>query len=134
MQPLADRIDALARTRPRETAFFSDSEDLTWAEYARRSDRFAAHLAGLGMADGERVAVLLPDGPGVHVAFVGCEKAGLVVMGIGPRAGRDEIGHLVARSGASALVTRPASREHDFRALFEALRSGGGPLRHHVVV
>lgn len=134
MQPLAARIDELARARPRGPAFFSDGGDLDWGEYARRSDRLAAHLAGLGLAPGERVAVLLPDGPGVHVAFVGCEKAGLVVMGIGPRAGREEIRHLVLRSGASALVTRPASREHDFRALFEALRSEGAPLRHHVVV
>ena len=30
---------------------------------------------------GERVAVLLPDGPGVHAAFVGIEKAGLVIVG-----------------------------------------------------
>jgi acyl-CoA synthetase len=134
VQPLAARIDALAQARPEGVAFFSDSEDLSWSAYARRSDRFAAHLAGLGLAPGERVAVLLPDGPGVHVAFVGCEKAGLVVMGIGPRAGREEIRHLVRRSGASALVTRPASREHDFRALYEELRRGGAALRHHVVV
>ncbi len=134
MQPLAARIDALAQARPEGVAFFSDSEDLSWSAYARRSDRFAAHLAGLGLAPGERVAVLLPDGPGVHVAFVGCEKAGLVVMGIGPRAGREEIRHLVRRSGASALVTRPASREHDFRALYEELRREGAPRRHHVVV
>ena len=134
MQPLAARIDALAATRPSAAAFLSDTEDLSWAEYARRSDRFAAHLAGLGLAPGERVAVLLPDGPGVHVAFVGCEKAGLVVMGIGPRAGREEIRHLVRKSGAAALVTRAASRDHDFGALFEALRSDGVALRHHIVV
>jgi acyl-CoA synthetase len=134
MQPLAARIDALAASRPDGVAFFSDSEDLSWAGYAARSDRFAAHLAGLGLAPGERVAVLLPDGPGVHVAFVGCEKAGLVVMGIGPRAGREEIRHLVRKSGAAALVTRPSSRDHDFRALFEELRREGPALRHHVVV
>jgi acyl-CoA synthetase len=134
VQPLAARIDALAAKRPDGTAFYSDSEDLTWAEYARRSGRFAAHLAGLGLLPGERIAVLLPDGPAVHVAFVGCEKAGLVVMGIGPRAGREEIRHLVRKSGAAALVTRPASRDHDFRALYEELRREGVPLRHHVVV
>jgi acyl-CoA synthetase len=134
MQPLAARIDALAEARPDAVAFYADSEDLTWRAYARRSDRLAAHLAGLGLLPGERVAVLLPDGPGVHVAFVGCEKAGLVVMGIGPRAGREEIRHLVRKAGAAALVTRAASREHDFRALYEELRREGTALRHHVVV
>jgi len=134
VQALAARIDALARARPDGVAFFSDTEDLSWRDYARRSDRLAAHLAGLGLAPGERVAVLLPDGPGVHVAFVGCEKAGLVVMGIGPRAGREEIHHLVRKSGAAALVTRPGSRDQDFRALFEELRRDAPTLREHVVV
>jgi len=134
VQPLAARIDALAASRPDGIAFYSDTEDLTWVEYARRSDRFAAHLAGLGLAPGERVAVLLPDGPGVHIAFVGCEKAGLVVMGIGPRAGREEIRHLVKKSRASALVTRPASRDQAFAALYEDLCREAAALRHHVVV
>jgi acyl-CoA synthetase len=134
MQTLADRIDALARTRPDAPAFLGEAGALDWREYAERSDRFAAHLAALGLEPGERVAVLLPDGPGVHVAFVGCEKAGLVVMGIGPRAGREEIRHLAARSGAAALVSRASVRELDSRALFAELRASGLPLRAHVVV
>jgi acyl-CoA synthetase len=133
MQTLATRIDALALTQPNAPAFLGDAGALSWREYAERSDRFAAHLAALGLTPGERVAVMLPDGPGVHVAFVGCEKAGLVVMGIGPRAGREEIRHLVAKSGAAALVSRAAVRELDLRALFAELRAGGLPLREHVV-
>jgi acyl-CoA synthetase len=134
MQTLANRIDALARTQPDAPAFLGDAGALTWREYAERSDRFAAHLTALGLVAGERVAVLLPDGPGVHVAFVGCEKAGLVVMGIGSRAGREEIRHLVAKSFASALVSRASTRELDLRALFAELRDEGSPLRAHIVV
>ncbi len=134
MLSLADRIDALARTAPDAPAFLGDAGTLSWREYAQGSDRFAAHLAALGLAPGERVAVMLPDGPGVHVAFVGCEKAGLVVMGIGPRAGREEIRHLVAKSGAAAFVSRAALRELDLCRLFAELRASGLPLREHVVV
>ncbi len=134
MLSLADRIDALARTQPDAPAFLGDAGTLSWREYAERSDRFGAHLAALGLAPGERVAVMLPDGPGVHVAFVGCEKAGLVVMGIGPRAGREEIRHLVEKSGAAALVSRAALRDLDLRALFAELRATGLPLREHVVI
>jgi len=134
MLPLAARIDALARTRPEASAFLGDAGSLSWRAYAQRAARFAAHLAALGLTPGERVAVMLPDGPGVHVAFVGCEKAGLVVMGIGPRAGREEIRHLVAKSGAAALVSRGSQRDLDFRALFAELRASGLPLREHVVV
>jgi len=133
MLTLADRIDALARSQPDAPAFLGDAGALSWREYAERSDRFAAHLAALGLAPGERVAVMLPDGPGVHVAYVGCEKAGLVVMGIGPRAGREEIRHLLAKSGAAALVSRAAMRELDLRALFSELVAEGSPLRAHIV-
>jgi acyl-CoA synthetase len=134
MLPLAARIDALARMRPDAPAFLGDAGALDWRGYAERSERFAARLAALGLAPGERVAVMLPDGPGVHVAYVGCEKAGLIVMGIGPRAGREEIRHLLAKSGAVALVSRAAQRELDLRALFAELRDGGLPLREHIVV
>jgi acyl-CoA synthetase len=134
VQPLADRIDALARSRGGDPAFLCGDETLCWSGYASRSDRLASHLIGLGLAAGERVAVMLPDGPGVHVAFVACEKAGLVVMGIGPRAGRDEIRHLVERSKASVLLTRPEQRGTDTTALFRELQQVMPSLRHHVLV
>jgi acyl-CoA synthetase len=69
----------------------------------------------------------------VHVAFVATEKAGLVAVGIGPRAGEAEIRHLVRRSGAVALVSRAQHRDLDTRALVASLREDGAPLRHHLV-
>ena len=134
MEALAQRIDALAREDPDGVAFISEDASLSWREYAGRSDRFAALLAQRGLSPGERVAVMLPDGPGVHVAFVGCEKAGLIVVGIGPRAGTDEIRHLVGRSGASAFATRPDWRGEDMGALFDALAKQLPSLREHVRV
>jgi acyl-CoA synthetase len=64
-------------------------------------------LAGLGFDRGDRVAVLLPDGPGVHVAFLAVERAGLVIVGIGPRAGDREVEHLVGVTGARVLLAGP---------------------------
>ena len=77
---------------------------MTWAEYDARSTRIAAALAA-EYALGDRVALQLPDGPGVHAAMLGCEKAGLVGVGIGTRAGERERDHIVARTGARALFT-----------------------------
>ena len=134
MEPLADRIDGWARTKPDATAFASEHDTLTWARYAAHSDRFAAHLLGLGLSPGDRVAVMLPDGPGVHVAFVGCEKAGLVVMGIGPRAGDEELRHLLRKSGASVLVTRDRWRGEDMAVRFAGLQRAILALEHHVAV
>lgn len=84
-----------------------------------------------GLAPGDRIGVLLPDGPGVHAAYVGAEKAGLVVVGIGPRAGAAEIRHLLTQTEARALLSPARHREHDLRALAASLRAQGVPLEHH---
>ena len=134
MQPLATRIDELAQRSPQAPAFLCGDARLSWAQYAERSDLLAGHLIDRGLCPGDRVAVLLPDGPGVHAAFVGCEKAGLVVVGIGPRAGLAEIRHLLARSGARALVARPWHRGLDLEGLVHASRGAGLALEHFVPV
>ena len=133
LKPLAEIIDAHAARIPEALAFAADDARLSWRAYAERSDALASAFVRAGLAPGERVAVLLPDGPGVHVAFVATEKAGLVAMGIGPRAGEAEIRHLVARSGATALLSRARHRDLDTRAFASRLRAEGAPLRHHFV-
>lgn len=133
MKSLAEVIADHAAHRPELPAFIDGDERLTWSQYAERSEQLARLLVQLGLAPGERLAVLLPDGPDVHVAFVAAEKAGLVVMGIGPRAGEQEIRHLLAVSGASALLSHARHRDLDTAELARALRSEGLPLRRHIV-
>ena len=131
---IAEVITEHAERMPDAPAFFEGDSVMTWHEYAERSDAFAGLLIDRDFEPGERIAVLLPDGPGVHAVFVGIEKAGLVIVGIGPRAGDAEIRHLLSLTGASALVTRPHHRDDDMRAFFEKLRADGLPLREHFVV
>ena len=131
-ETLAQVIDQQASLRPDGLAFAAGPRRLTWAEYARRSDALAALLLELGFAPGERLAVLLPDGPEVHATFVATEKAGVVAVGIGPRAGRKEIEHLVRTTGAAGLVSLHEHRDLDFESLFDELRAAGLPVRHHV--
>ncbi len=134
MQPLRQVIDGHAERAPDGLAFIDGKERLSWGDYASRSRRLAAQLSALGLARGERVAVWLPDGPGAHVAYVAAERAGLVTVGIGPRAGEAELRHLLEKTGASALLRHAAHREVDLARLVETLRAAGHPLRHHLVV
>jgi acyl-CoA synthetase len=134
MQALADVVDAHARSQPDAIAYWADDRRMTWREYARRSNRLARLLVALELAPGERVAVLLPDGPGVHAAWIGVEKAGLVTVGIGPRAGRLELAHLLRRSRARALVSHAVHRDLDFAAVLAELAAEGAPILHHIVV
>lgn len=129
---IATRVRALAGATPDAIAYATPDAQLTWAGYDAATDRLAAALCGLGLAPGERVGVVLPDGIDVHVAFVACEKAGLVAMGIGPRAGEQEVEHLLRKSGALAWITLDTHQGRDTRAWSAAMAEAGLPLRHHV--
>src|SRR2546421_12275229 len=102
---LADHIGAHAAERPDATALLDGTDRLSWADYHTRSDDLAVVLGTAGLQRGSTVGVLLPDTCVVHVVYLACEKAGLTVVGIGSKAGDREIAHLLARTGARALVT-----------------------------
>ena len=102
---IAELVADHATADPDGVAFASEGERLTWAGYDSWSDQLAGHLVAEGFRPGDRVAVQMADGPAVHAAFVACEKAGLVVVGIGGRAGAREVDHLMTRTGARHLVT-----------------------------
>jgi len=104
-ESLAALVARHAETKPGALAYASEDRRLTWREYDEWSDAIAGALVARGLQPGQRIAVQLPDGPGLHAAFLGCEKAGVVVVGIGARAGRREVDHLLTRTGARELVT-----------------------------
>lgn len=101
---LGQRIAELAATRPSAPAFITPEGRFSWQDYDRAADGIAARLAAFGFARGDRVAVMLADGPSVHMALVGIERAGLVAVGIGARAGIAELAHLLRRTGARAII------------------------------
>ncbi len=130
MQSLAEVVGAHARARPEALAFAEGEQRLDWAAYDTCSDGVAAALVAAGLGAGDRVAVLHPDGPAVHAAYLGCEKAGCVVMGIGPRAGPAEVRHLLARSGARALLAPRIVGDLDLHALVSEIGRAGRALEH----
>ena len=131
---LADRIETWAQRKPEAPAFLSPGNTLSWAEYDDGSQQLARAFATEKIRPGERIAVWLPDGPGVHIALAAGEKAGIPILGIGPRAGADEVRHLIETTRAVALVSRSLQRETDTRRLFQQLQEQGLPLRTHFVV
>src|SRR5947209_1512202 len=131
---IGDHVAAHARTRPTSVAYAADAGTLTWSAYDDQANRIAGALVAMGLGPGERVAVLLPDGPTVHAAFLANERAGLTTVGIGARAGEREVRHLLSRTGASALVSHASHRGQDMATLVNALRRTGMPLRHHLVL
>lgn len=131
---LVDHLRRHAATHPVKPAYISEAGTLTWQQLDEVTDRFARVLCTLGLEPGERVAVLLPDGATVHAAFLALEKAGLVLIGLGARAGIREIAHLLATTGAATLVTAPQLRDRTATELVAELAEFGTHLDHLVEV
>ncbi|HEX5265513.1 MAG TPA: class I adenylate-forming enzyme family protein, partial [Acidimicrobiales bacterium] len=127
---LSEVVAGHAATRPDRPAFLCEGRVTTWQDYDRAGWEHAGRLATAGLEPGDGVAVVLPDGPGVHEWFLGVERAGLVIVGIGPRAGEAEVRHLVERSGARALVSSPVVAGRDAAEVVAGLREGGLDLLH----
>jgi acyl-CoA synthetase len=131
---VGDAVAGWAASRSDHDALVADGRRATWAQYDDRATALAGVLAGSGLPRGSRVAVLLPDGVAVHVAFVAAERAGLTVVGLGHRAGDDELRHLLTLTRAEALVTLLEHRGRPTTDLVAMLQQAGCPLHHHVVV
>lgn len=126
---LVDRVRRHAAEIPDRPAFIAADERISWRAYDEMSDRLAALLVRAGLARGERVGVLLPDGIAVHVAYLAALKAGIVVVGIGPRAGRMEVRHLLTVAGATGLISHAEHRGAPIDELVDGL-----PLRFRLTL
>jgi acyl-CoA synthetase len=131
---IGSMVTRWATERPDATAWIAGDRRTSWAQYDATADAIARTLSAHDLPDGARVAVLMPDGAGVHAAFVGVERAGLVVVGIGHRAGDREIAHLLTLTGARTLLTVPQHRGRDAQGLRADLAEAGAELDRLVLV
>ena len=131
---VSDRVSALSSERPAAPAFVTPEHRMTWADYDAQARRLATVLVASGLDAGERVAVLLPDGATVHVAFVATERAGLTIVGLSSRAGDLELQSLLRKTAATCLVSLVEHRGRDTAQICNELRVAGVPIRTHVVV
>ncbi|WP_329584314.1 AMP-binding protein [Kitasatospora sp. NBC_01250] len=113
-----DWFDAIARGNER-TALWIVQEDGTEAKYsfaelAHRSDQLAHHLAGLGVAAGDRVLLMLGNQVELWEAMLAVMKLGAVIMptttalgaaDLADRIGRGGARHVVANAGDTAKFT-----------------------------
>ena len=100
---LDDLAEAVAQ-RPEAPALLFKGRTVSHGELDRRSDAFAAALAGLGVAKGDRVALLLPNCPQFLICELGAWKAGAVVHPLNPIYTEQELEAALRRTGAGTIV------------------------------
>ncbi|KQP20821.1 long-chain-fatty-acid--CoA ligase [Pseudorhodoferax sp. Leaf265] len=86
------------------TAYSFMGRDVSYAETDRLSGRLAAHLQSLGLARGDRVAVMMPNVPQYPVTVAAILRAGYVLVNVNPLYTPRELEHQLKDSGAKAIV------------------------------
>ena len=147
---LAYHFQRAAQRYARRVALVDRGRTWTYAEFVGRILRVGQALHGIGLARGDRVAILLPDTHEYLETDYGAMAAGLVRVPLDPRLNRRELVAQLADAGARALVFGEASADRvvdlpgdlpDLRCLVQvggaigrrrdgrARGRGGAPLR-----
>ena len=99
--------EAAAR-QPQRPAVASDGCLLTYQELDQLSNKVARALLRLGVAPGDRVAVLAPKSAAAVAGVYGALKAGACYVPLDPKAPAGRLSHIVADSGAAVIVADEA--------------------------
>jgi acyl-CoA ligase (AMP-forming) (exosortase A-associated) len=112
LDPVPQPIDRLAtRGAPSDVALIDRAGAMTYAELEEDVGALAAWLAGQGFAPGARVASWLPKTRLACLMPLAAPRAGLVHVPVNPLLKRAQVGHILADSGASLLLTQEGRAE-----------------------
>jgi fatty-acyl-CoA synthase len=116
---LADHLDRAAAVYGRRVGIVDEPDqpapslgELTYAEVARRARAQAATWDALGLARGDRVAIVSHNSARMLVALWSVTAWGRVLVPINFRLGRDEIRYIVEHAGARVLLVDPELVDH----------------------
>jgi acetyl-CoA synthetase len=105
-----DVCDRWAEIDPARTAIFNlradgAVEEVSYGALREASNRLANALAARGIGRGDRIALLLPQGPVVAVSHIAIYKLGAIALPLAMLFGVEAIAYRLEDSGARALIT-----------------------------
>jgi len=103
--PIQTLLERHARERGSKVAFRDANGAVTYAALRERTGNLAGHLADLGIARGETVAILLPNGVAWVETCLAIARAGAICVPISFEATQPEIAYRLADAGCRAIVT-----------------------------
>lgn len=125
---------AAAARHGRCCAYVDDGVAYSFSEVDAAASALAVRLAGMGIAKGERVAVIALNQIEWVVAFFAAARIGAVVVALNVRYRETELDHMLADSGAGAVIALAEYNGFDYKAYFAGRRDLLPGLRHHLFV
>jgi len=105
-------------------AYHNMGSEITYAELDYLTRNFAASLQSMGLQQGDRIALMMPNILQYPVALFGALRAGLIVVNTNPMYTARELRHQLVDSGAKAIVV-----VENFASVLESVRDEV-PLEH----
>ena len=102
---LLDYLGDHATAQPHKCAVIFKGRELSFADLENLSDAFAAALADLGVAQGQRVGLLLPNCPQFLIAELAAWKIGAIVAPLNPIYTEHELEGPIRNNGIETIVT-----------------------------
>ncbi|TFY98076.1 long-chain-fatty-acid--CoA ligase [Ramlibacter rhizophilus] len=101
---LVELMEQSFREHGARPAYSFMGKEQSFAETDELSQAFAAYLQQLGLARGDRVAIMMPNVPQYPVVVAAVLRAGLIVVNVNPLYTPRELEHQLVDSGAKAIV------------------------------
>jgi long-chain acyl-CoA synthetase len=105
-------------------AYHNMGSELTYADLDYLTRNFAAALQDMGLQQGDRIALMMPNILQYPVALFGALRAGLVIVNTNPMYTARELRHQLVDAGAKAIVV-----VENFASVLESVRDEV-PLEH----
>jgi acyl-CoA synthetase (AMP-forming)/AMP-acid ligase II len=127
--PLVEQLRRQAALQPAQELLRDATHSVTFADADALSERLARRLLGLGLAPGDRLAIMLGNSVRWPLTWLAAQKARLVAVPVNPRYRAADLRHVLEDSGARAMVADPALAE----IVAGARADGRCPALEHVV-
>lgn len=131
---IVDYIDGHAARTPDKVAMTDSRGAITYGELVRKTENLAAALLGLGVVQGEVVAIQAPNWAELVMAHLALDRIGGVFLPVHDGFRETEMRHLLGSSGAVALIYPAAFHGFEHRAQVAALAPELPALRHRIVL
>jgi fatty-acyl-CoA synthase len=121
---LAAAFDTAVAKHPERSYILAESGSLTYAEVQARSLDLAAGLVALGVAVGDRIALLVDNRPEYAAIKFAIARTGAIAVPLNYSYKGDEIRERLEQSGASVLISIDQSVATNFLDVFDAMVPG----------
>ncbi|MGV9710998.1 AMP-binding protein [Gordonia sp. NPDC003424] len=123
-----------AERNPNKVFVTDGTHALTFAELYDSSQRLALGLHRRGLAEGDRVAVQLPNWAAFVVVAAALARIGAVMVPIMPIYRKDEVSHVISDAAVRMAIAPAEFKGFDYVSMFDEIRRDSATLESIVAV